>query len=207
MSNSNIKAELEGLRTRFENQSIADLRTQASKVYGLRITRDMSKDDLIQAILGHVAKTNIAHAADGELKPGWARIKLNNTGDYRSEQPVYVNANGFECHIPFGIEVDVPIRCLESLKNAIEFRVYINDFQEKAHKFSDSYPFNIIGQVDGPDPRPGLEVRREAKIRPKLRFREKFDFYPTDKQLREFVTNGMFKLTPEDLKPVADKAD
>lgn len=200
MSNSNIKAELEGLKVRLESLGIADIRSQAAKVYGLRITRDMTKDDLVAAILGHVAKTNVAHAADGELKPGWARIKLNNTGDYRSEQPVYLNANGFECHVPFGIEVDVPIRCLESLKNAIEFRVYVNDFGEKAHKFSDSYPFTVIAQIEGPDPRPGLEVRREAKIKPKKAFLKKFEYYPTDKQFRDMVTAGLFRPSDEDLK-------
>lgn len=203
MSNENIKNELEGLKARFENLSIGDLRSQAAKVYGLRITRDQTKEDLIELILGHVAKTNVAHASDGDLKPGWARVKLNNTGDYRSEQPVYLNANGYETFIPFGVEVDIPIRALESLKNAVEFRVYVNEFQEKAHKFSDSYPFTVLGVCEGPDPRPGLEVRREAKIRPKRAFYEQFEYYPTDKQFRDMVTAGLFKPSAKDFKAIS----
>lgn len=204
---SDIRLELDGLRARLNSLSITDIRGQAAKVYGLRITREMTKDEITELIIGHVAKTNVAHAADGELKPGWSRIKLNNTGDYRSEQPVYVNANGFECHVPFGIEVDVPTRCLESLKNAVEYRVYVNDFQEKAHKFSDSYPFNVIAQREGPDPRPGLEVRREAKLAPKRRFLKKWKFFPTDKQFREFVQSGMFKLDEQDFVVAEPKSE
>lgn len=193
-----FQKELQGLKNRFEALPITELRGQASKVYGIKINRDMTKEDLVNAILGHVAKNNYAKSADGELQPGWSRIKLNNTGDYRSATPVHINANGFECFVPFGIEVDVPTRCLESLRNAVEYRISVNEFDEKVFTFQDSYPFQVIGTVDGPDPRPGMEVRREAKLRPKHKLKEKFGFYPTDKQFREFVTSGIFKLDPED---------
>lgn len=192
--------ELATLRTNLEGLNINDLRKMASANYGLKLTREHTKEDIINTIIGQMSKGNFAAASDGELKPGWARIKLSSTNDFRSAFPVHVNANGFECKIPFGVEVDVPIRVLESLKNAVEFRVYQNEFGERAQKYSDSYPFQIIGIVDGPDPRPGLEVAREQRLRPRKRFVEQFGFYPTDKVFREFVQSGMFKLNAEEHK-------
>ncbi len=190
--------ELATLRTNLEGLGINELRKMASANYGLKLTREHTKDDIINTIIGMMAKGNYATASDGELKPGWARIKLSATNDYRSAFPVHVNANGFECKIPFGVEVDVPIRVLESLKNAVEFRVYQNEFGERAQKYSDSYPFQVIGIVEGPDPRPGLEVAREQRLRPRKRFVEQFGFYPTDKVFRDFVQSGMFKLNAEE---------
>lgn len=192
--------ELAKLRTNLESLSFQELRKIGNTNYGITITRDHTKDDLITMIMGVVAKGNYAQVSEGELKPGWARIKLHNTNDYRSGIPVHINANGYVCNIPFGIEVDVPIRVLESLRNAVEFKVDKNEFGEKIHRFNDSYPFQVIGQIDGPDPRPGIEVAREAKIRPKIKFREEFGFYPTDKVLRDFIQSGMFKLNAEDHK-------
>lgn len=190
------------LRNNLENLSLSDLRSHARNNFGIKLTREHTKDDIITTILGMMAKGNFASAAEGAIKPGWARIKLANTNDYRSSFPVHVNANGFECKIPFGVEVDVPIRCLESLKNAVESRVLENEFGERVQKFSESYPFAIIGIVEGPDPRPGLEQAREQRLKPKLRFREEFGFYPTDKTFRDFVQSGMFKLKAEDHKVV-----
>lgn len=194
MSNNDLPT----LKNNLENLSMADLRRYASQNFGLKITRDHTKDDIVTLILGSAAKGNFAEAADGELKPGWARIKLSSTNDHRSSFPVHVNANGFECKIPFGVEVDVPIRVLESLRNAVEFRVGQNEFGERVHRYTDSYPFQVIAIAEGEDPRPGLEVSREQRLRPRYRFRDQFGFYPTDKTFRDFVQSGMFKLDPEE---------
>lgn len=200
MKHNETNKELVTLRTNLESLPVADLRKHAHTNFGLKLTRDHSKDDIISLIVGIVAKGNYASLAEGEIKPGWARIKLAATNDYRSAIPVHINANGFTCFIPFGVEVDVPIRVLESLNNAVEFRPYETEFGEKAYKFNDSYPYQLVGKVDGPDPRPGLEVGREARLRPKIRFREQFGFFPTDKALRDFIQSGMFRLDPEELK-------
>lgn len=190
--------DLSQLKSNLESLTIGDLRKHAVQNFGLKLTREHTKEDIITLIVGTVAKGNFAAVAEGEIKPGWARIKLSSTNDHRSAYPVHLNANGFECRIPFGVEVDVPIRCLESLKNAVEFRVYQNDFGERAQKYIESYPFQLIGMVEGPDPRPGLEVAREQRLRPRRRFVEQYGFYPTDKVFREFVQSGMFKLNPEE---------
>lgn len=193
-----MNEELDKLRRNLESLGINELRKMASANYGLKLTRDHSKDDIINTIVGMSAKGNYAQSSDGELQPGWARIKLASTNDYRSQFPVHVNANGYECKIPFGVEVDVPIRVIESLKNAVEFHVYQNEFGERAQKYSDSYPFAIIAICDGPDPRPGIEVARDAKQRPRKRFREQFGYWPTDKVFRDFVQSGMFQLKAEE---------
>lgn len=205
MSN-NISQELLKLKSFLEALSFPDLRKTAKENYGINVTRDHTKEDLLTLVLGTVSKNNYAKIADGDLLPGWARIKLPNTGDYRSNFPVHLNANGFECFIPFGVEVDVPIRCLEILDHAEEYRVDKNEFGERIHKFNISYPYQLIAKVDGPDPRPGIEVQREAKLRPKRRFVEQFGFFPTDKVFRDFIQSGMYKLDPEEfrVKPKAE---
>lgn len=200
MAINETNKELAKLKANLENLSVTELRKHANTNFGITVTRDHSKDDLITLIMGIVAKGNYAQTASGELKPGWARIKISNTGDYRSAIPLYVNANGFECFIPFGVEVDVPIRVIESLKNAIEYKVGKNEFGERIHKFNESYPFQIIGMIEGPDPRPGIEVGRDARLAPKYRFRDQFGFFPTDKAFRDFVQSGMFKLDSAEYK-------
>jgi len=199
MANVNTDEKLK-LRNNLEAMALTELRKYANANFGITVTRDHTKEDLVNMVVDMATKGNYARAAEGELKPGWARIKLAATGDYRSAIPLPLNANGYVCQIPFGVEVDVPIRVLESLKNAIEFKVGINEFGERIHQFRDSYPFNIIGLVEGPDPRPGLEVAREARLRPRKKFVEQFGFYPTDKVFKEFVQSGMFKLDVNDYK-------
>lgn len=196
------KDTLAALKTNLETRTIGELRKQATQNFGLKLTREHTKEDIIALIVAAASKGNYAAAADGEIKPGWARIKLAATNDYRSAFPVHVNANGYECKIPFGIEVDVPIRVLESLKNAVEYHVGQNEFGERVIKYSESYPFQVIGIVDGPDPRPGLEAGREQRLRPKRRFTEQFGFYPTDKVFAEFVQSGMFKLNQDEQSAV-----
>lgn len=171
VSRTDLTKELDDFRIKMENMAIGELRKLAHQNYGLKLTREHTKDDIVSLIVGHVAKGNFANIAEGEIKPGWARIKLHNSNDYRSAFPVHVNANGFECKIPFGVEVDVPIRVLESLDNAVEHVVYKNEFDERAQKMTQSYPYQLIGKVDGPDPRPGLEIGREARLSVKRRYR------------------------------------
>lgn len=195
-----MSTELNTLKNQLEALSLNDLRKYAASNMGLKLTREHTKDDIVTLVLGAAAKGNFAAAAEGEIKPGWARIKLASTSDHRSAFPVHVNANGFECKIPFGVEVDVPIRVLESLRNAEEYHVTLNEFNERVHRYVDSYPFQLIGLVEGPDPRPGLERAREARLQPKYRFRDEFGFFPSDKVLREAVASGMFKLKTEDMR-------
>jgi len=174
---------LKEFRESLSKLGIAELRGKASKNFGIKLTRDWTKDDIIEAVMQHISKNNVADIAEGDLKPGYARIKLMPVQGGRTNFPVYTNSNGYECFIPINVEVDVPIKVLETLGHAEEMRKEKNEFDEYVDKMSLSYPYQVLATRDGPDPRPGLEVRREQKLAPYRAFFEKYGYWPNYKTL------------------------
>lgn len=172
------------LRETLEKVSIQELRQKAVKNFGIKLTREMTKDDIINQIIGMSHKAEFAGMSEGDLKPGWARIRVHPVNGRMF--PFYVNCNGYQCFIPFNVEVDVPRKVLGVLNDAEEFRVTADEYGNEQKSFELSYPFSIIQDVPGPDPRPGYEVQREIYLKPKYRFREKFGYWPTDKALQQY---------------------
>jgi hypothetical protein len=187
---NDLKASLEAL-------SIGDLRKKAVNNFGLKLTREYSKEDIVNLIIKVSQGTNFAQESSGELKPGWARIKIHK--DRNSTQDmVFFNCNGYQALIPLGIEVDVPIKVLEILDHAEEMRITkLDDYGNPQWGMEISYPYTLLGKLDGPDPKPGYEVMRERKIAGKKKFFQKYGQYPTDKQYQAFVLSGQ-KFNPYD---------
>lgn len=201
---SNANKDLQQLKTQLEVLPMAELRKRAVQHFGLKLSREMTKEDVLTMVIGEVAKRNYAGIADGDLRPGYARIKLQKVG-WRSSFPAYINANGYECFIPYNINVDVPLRVLESLDHAEEFTVSdgVEDGSyEIKQSYVQSYPYQLIERCEGPDPKPGIEIQREQKLKPKYLFREQFGFWPTDKVMKDYMQAGMFRFTAKELADV-----
>lgn len=182
---SKQQSHLDDFRASLSRMDIAQLRQKASKNFGIKLTREHTKEDIIDAIMAYASKNNYADAAEGELKPGYARIKLLPSSGKPSGFPVYFNHNGYFCYIPINFEVDVPLKILETLKHAEEIRKVQNEFGEYVDSMELSYPFQVIATRDGPDPKPGIEVARERKQAPKRAFFKKYGYWPTDKVLQQ----------------------
>ena len=180
---TSLKASLEAL-------PMAELRQKAVKNFGLKLTRDYTKEDIIKLIINVSANTNFAKESEGELKAGWARIKVHKDRN-SSQEMVFFNCNGYQGLIPMGIEVDVPIKVLEVLDHAEEMRISkLDEFGSPHWSLEISYPYTLLAKLDGPDPRPGYEQFREKKIKGKAAYYKKFGLYPTDKMYTAFLLSG-----------------
>lgn len=199
MSENDLKASLEAL-------PMAELRQKAVKNFGLKLTREYTKEDIIKLIINVSANTNFAKEAEGELKPGWARIKIHKDRN-SSQEMVFFNCNGYQALIPMGIEVDVPIKVLEILDHAEEMRISKLDEYGSPHwSLEISYPYTLIAKLEGPDPRPGFEVMREKKLRGKRKFMKQYGMWPTDKMYMAYSLSGN-KFNPFDLQETEEEVE
>lgn len=168
---------------------MSELRSKAKNHYGIKFSRDDTKDDLINKIIGMLAKGEFAKTADGDLMPGWARIKLHPVMGVPNS-PRYVDHNGYSCWIPVNVPVDVPAKLVEeggSIRSAGEWKVNVNEYDENETSWEESLPMTIIDIKPGPDPKPGLELIRERKLQPKREFLEENGFWPSNEQFQEFM--------------------
>ena len=194
---------LKDFREALENLSIADLRSRATKNFGLKLTREHTKQDIIDLIVSVASKQNFADAAEGSIRPGYVRLKLQPIpGKAPAGFPVFLNCNGYSVFVPVDAVVDLPIKMIETLEHAEEIHQVRNEFGGYSDSMSLSYPYQIIGRCEGPDPRPGLEVARERKLAPKREFFKKYGYWPSDKVLMaaqaSSVRFNMFDITPDE---------
>lgn len=180
----------DNLRASLEALPMSELRQKAVKNFGLKLTRDYTKEDIIKLIINVSANTNFAKEAEGELKPGWARIKVHKDRN-SSQEMVFFQCNGYQGLIPMGLEVDVPIKVLELLDHAEEMRISkLDEFGSPHWSLEISYPYTLLAKLDGPDPRPGYEVFREKKLAGKRKFFKNYGMWPTDKMYTSFILSG-----------------
>ena len=124
-SNAAEIAELETL-------PMGELRKRAAKLYGVKVTTDMLKVDIIRAIRNVLNKSDVAKLSkaseDGSLEPGWASITLHYVHG-ESRHPLMASVNGYMCKIPKDVRVDVPIKVMKSLKDCKK-TVLFEDLEE-----------------------------------------------------------------------------
>jgi hypothetical protein len=196
---------------KFEDLSINQLRKYAS-LYRIALDRDSTKDDILRILKAKAAKQDIVQLPDlnsAMPRPGYSRINLARdpmpgAGNY----PVYMNVNGYEITIPRGVTVDVPNKVVTTLNDAVEERLIANHdvaFNDPNHYTFQKvlrYPFQLMAQSPGPDPKPGYEVQRAIQNRPRQKFRELFKYWPSNKQLLEAQRDGFLKLNKAQLLTV-----
>lgn len=176
---------LKEVRENLELLPMSELRSQATKNYGIKLSRDNSKEDIINMIIGQMSKSDFAKPSVGDRpEPGWARIKVQPQQG-RNNFPFYVACNDYDCFIPYNVVVDVPIKIIGVLNDAVELRIGQDEFSNRTDSMEQSYVFSEISRTEGPDPRPGYEVKREAKIKAKRDFADKYGYWPSDTDLRE----------------------
>lgn len=182
--------QLDNLRDELENTPMGELRSIASRKYQIAFNPKSTKADIIYAILEKV-KGGEAVQAFGAIQPGYARIKLHQTGE-RSDADVIVSINGYTAFIPMNKEVDVPIKVLDGILRVAEEVNYaaLKDYRPdgdgdnvKATR-TYSYPFSVLGINPGPDPRPtAWETARERMVAQKRAFQESEGYWPSNKKI------------------------
>ncbi len=175
---------------------IGELRSRAAKLFGVQATKEMTKEDILKSISAKMnSTTNFALEATGDRPaPGWARIMLHQTpGDPRFEM---VSVNGYSCRIPKDVKIDVPHKVVNALRTCKKHTLVQDNTEavdsDKFYSWQelDAFQITVFDVVDGPDPRPGHEVKKEAKLRPFRAFAAKYGYWPTPAQVRSAVTDG-----------------
>jgi len=177
------------IRDKLEEMTMPELRQAASKQYGIKLLREWTKEDIIDQIVAHMSKGEFAQIAKGDNRPepGWARIRLMPQAG-QGNIPVYLSLNGYEIYIPWNVQVDVPIKVVGVLQDAIESRPENEGEGADIHRVdreTQSYVYTELMRTDGPDPRPGMETVREKKLAAKREFSEKYGFWPKDSDIKE----------------------
>lgn len=197
---------LEDFKVSLHNLDWAVLKEKASKNFGIKLTREMTREDVIKAVMAVAEKQNFASSSDdGELQPGWSEITITPIKG-KVTFPVFTNTNGYECYIPIGVKVRVPNKVCDTLDNALEMQKVQNEFGEYEDQLQMSYPYQLHKQIDGPDPRPGIEKARERKLAEHVAFAQKEGYWPSRQKLDAIraatdnfnVFNSMIKANQEE---------
>lgn len=206
MSTENTSLDNEQDET-LKSMEIAQLRKYAA-IARVAITRDMDKNEIITAIKAKQRDRDTIRIAEvgNAPAPGWTRIVLHRNGSPGAlNRPLYINANGYKCTVPVGVEVDVPHKVVEVLNNSIEMRKEPDT--EKRDRYGlvaykdvpvHCYPFQTIASTPGPDPRPGREKTEASRYGPRYKFMQMFGRWPKRAELLEAIKEGLIRLDSSD---------
>lgn len=164
-----------------------------------------TKSDLIEMIDNKLKGRTTAKLADNSTKvpPGHAKIRINEDPmPGASNFPIYINANGYECTIPRGKDVIVPMRVVRTLQDAsVKRRKQTSSIDAQGREFTQeseivvpSYPYQVLEMNPGPEPLTNLEKSKLKSIRPRERYRDKFGYWPQAGQLRGAIEKGLISL-------------
>jgi hypothetical protein len=190
-----------------EDQSYEELYNKAVNIYRIPVTKDYTKGDIIDAIRRKKDGRRVDVAIDArdvnEIPPGWAKVQLfKDNSPKASNRPQYFMVGGYRCTVPFGIPVLIPLKVLEVLQNAVESRRVednsVSNRNSDASRFKTvevhRFPFSVLGQTPGPDPRPVLEKMKAINLAPREAYRDYFGRWPTNAELRVAIQDGVVKL-------------
>ncbi|UFK09597.1 hypothetical protein [Xanthomonas phage DES1] len=204
----------------FTEMSIQDLRAYASHM-SIPLPKTATKDDIVKLIDNKIqGRTTPELALAGTVvRPGYAKIiLLEDSSPDASNFPVYLNCNGYQCTIPRGREVIVPMRVVRTLNDAkVKRRKQVWQVDQNSGResmketvvTSPSYPFQVIEMVPGPEPLTPLEASRAKVMAPRKRYKEKFGHYPRRGELKRAIEQGFIKLdaNTEALSPSEETSD
>lgn len=196
----------------FNNMKPSELREYAAMMR-IPLAKDAKpaeiKAAIAQKLAGRVSAV-LAKETDS-IPPGHAKILIHEDPSPGAQQiPVYVNANGYQCTIPRGKEVIVPIRVVRVLNDAKVKRLvqktiqdqYGREISQNSYVTAPSYPFQLLGQTEGPEPLTTLEKQKLKSHGPRARFAELFGYWPKPADLRRAIERGLIKLHEDENVPV-----
>ena len=192
----------------FANMPIGKLREYASHMQ-LVIPKTATKDEIRQAIERKLAGRTavILASTDGKVPPGHAKIIINEDATPGSKNfPIYMNINGYECTIPRGKEITVPMRVVRALNDAKVKRPVQMETQDEFGRTifrnttvtTPSYPFQILEMTPGPEPLTNLEIQNKKREGPRKRYRAMFGRYPRPAELNRAIEKGLISLDQEE---------
>ena len=193
----------------FKDMEIGKLRQYASHLR-LPLSKTATKLDIIEAIErkldGRVIPT-IA-SSDNSPLPGYARIRvLEDPTPGAMNMPVYINANGYVATLPRGVPIDVPMRVVRTLNDAVVRRRKQStvvdpdtgrEFFKETTVDTPSYPFQVIEMTPGPEVLTAHELNKKKADGPRKRYRQLFGHYPKRGDLQRAIEQNLISLNPEE---------
>lgn len=192
----------------FSEMAIGQLRNYA-KHLRVAVPKTATKQDIIDLINNKLRNKTVAEIADSgsTVKPGYSKIRVHQDPmPGASNMPVYVNANGYICTIPRGVEVIVPNRVVRTLNDAVVLRRKQSigtgtsgreEFQT-TENIVHSYPFSVLEQVPGPEILTPHEISKRKTYGPRARYAAKFGRWPRPRDLTRAIEQGLIALEDDE---------
>lgn len=188
----------------FDSMDIGKLRQYASFMQ-ITVPKTAKKEDIIELIKSKKSGKASPVLADGTSKvpPGHAKIILaEDPSPGHKNFPVYVNANGYECTIPRGVEVIVPMRVVRVLSDAkVSKTKQTQNVDQHGREYTQdskvtvlSYPFQVLEMSPGPEALTNLEKSKLKAHAPRKRFKDRFGYWPKPGQLHRAIEKGVLDL-------------
>lgn len=196
-------------RPDFDNMPIATLREYAAHLH-IPLAKTAKKEEIKEAIIQKLnGRTSAVIAEKGDkVPPGHAKIMLNEDPTPGSKNfPVYFNVNGYQCTIPRGREVIVPMRIVRALNDAKTKRLaqvpvrdnYGRETYQTTTVTVPSYPYQLIDKTDGPEPLTPHEQMKQRANGPRAKYAMMFGRYPRPAELRRAIEKGLIVLGEDEV--------
>jgi hypothetical protein len=195
-------------RPNFADMPIGKLREYASHMQ-LPLAKTATKEEIRQAIEKKLAgrTATVLATKDGKVPPGHAKIIINEDATPGSKNfPIYMNVNGYQCTIPRGKEVIVPMRIVRALTDAkvkrrsqmeVQDEYGRNIFRETTVTVP-SYPWQLLDSTPGPEPLTALEISKQKTMGPRRRYRDLFGHWPRGNELNRAIEKGLISLQDDE---------
>lgn len=193
----------------YKDMTVGQLK-EVAKHMRVAVSKDASPEEIIEALNKKQRGRTVAEIAQKQstLKPGYSRIRIDETLTSNRQIPVYVYVNGLDMTIPRGVEVDVPNRVVEHLRNSkVKRRKQVDGADGKpVTTFLEvlQYPFQILDINPGPDIKTKRELSAERLIGPRRRYRDMFGRWPRPRDMTRAIESGLLKLNVEEDLPQSE---
>jgi hypothetical protein len=201
------------VRPDFDEMPIGKLREYAKHMQ-IPLAKTADKEEIKEAIKRKLSGRTSAVIADrgAKVPPGHAKIIINEDPTPGSKNfPVYFNINGYQCTIPRGKEVIVPMRIIRALNDAkVKRRTQTaipDNFGREVFRETTvtvpSYPYQLIEATPGPEPLTNHEKQKQKTNGPRARYALMFGRYPRPADLRRAIEKGLITIGDEEYAPEA----
>lgn len=197
------------MSTNFKDMTIGQLK-EVAKHMRVAVSKDASAEDIIEALNKKQRNRVVAEVAQKEtgLKPGYARIRIDETQNSNRQMPVYVFDNGLDMTIPRGVEVDVPQRIVDHLRNSKVKRRRQVDGEDGRPKTTFlevlQYPFQVIDVNPGPQIKTKREQAADRLIGPRRKYRDMFGRWPRPRDMTRAIESGLLTLDKDEELPQSE---
>jgi len=196
-----LRAELAALKW-------PDLKRKASQEYGIKLLAEYNADDIITLIVGKATGatnyvTDKQDLSEKDSRAGWSRIRVMKNSNEQGTHCMVCH-NGYQIAIPYNVEVNIPTVTAEYIASKqTPMPVEAGDGVGVRIEYAPRWVVAFMEKNYGPEGETGYIPKserhkywteiRERKLNEKREFFRRFQFWPTDKKLKQYFEAGLFR--------------